>query len=79
MRLKGICLGLILTAAVSLYGCAAAPVELVRVNKSQIYGKEAVRLQFHNGWVVYLAEDAGPEVLDWEGWAITFHKTDDPI
>jgi hypothetical protein len=37
------------------------------VDSHQIYDKEAVRFQFPDGgWVVYLAEDAGPEVLRWE-------------
>jgi hypothetical protein len=42
-------------------------VQVVHVNSDQIYRQEAVRVHFPDGrWVVYLAEDAGPEVLSWE-------------
>jgi hypothetical protein len=42
-------------------------VQVMYVDSHQIYDKEAVRFQFPDGgWVVYLAEDAGPEVLKWE-------------
>jgi hypothetical protein len=42
-------------------------VQVIHINLDQIYGQEAVRVHFmHGRWVVYLAEDAGPEVLKWE-------------
>jgi hypothetical protein len=42
-------------------------VQVIHVDSNQIYGKEAVRVHYPDGrWVVYLAEDVGPEVLRWE-------------
>jgi len=42
-------------------------VRIIRVGSEQIYGRDAVRVHYPDGsWVVYLAEDVGPEVLRWE-------------
>jgi hypothetical protein len=42
-------------------------VQVIHVDSDQIYGQEAVRVHYPDGrWVVYLAEDVGPEVLRWE-------------
>jgi hypothetical protein len=55
-------------------------VQVMHVNSSQIYDKEAVRVYFPDGgWVVYLAEDAGPEVLKWELDQIALGTTWDRI
>jgi len=52
----------------------------MHVNSDQIYDKEAVRVYFPDGgWVVYLAEDAGPEVLKWELNQIALGTTWDRI
>ena len=42
-------------------------VQIIHVGSDQIYGQDAVRVHYPDGrWVVYLAEDVGPEVLRWE-------------
>ncbi|MFZ0051006.1 MAG: hypothetical protein WAK96_04475 [Desulfobaccales bacterium] len=42
-------------------------VQVIHVGSDQIYGQDAVRVHYPDGrWVVYLAEDVGPEVLNWE-------------
>ena len=42
-------------------------VQVIHVGSDQIYGQDAVRVHYPDGrWVVYLAEDVGPEVLRWE-------------
>lgn len=42
-------------------------VQVIHVGSNQIYGQDAVRVHYPDGrWVVYLAEDVGPEVLTWE-------------
>src|SRR5208337_3285547 len=42
-------------------------VQVIHVGSDQIYGQEAVRVHYPDGrWVIYLAENVAPEVLNWE-------------
>jgi len=55
-------------------------VQVIHVGSDQIYGQDAVRVHFPDGrWVVYLAEYAGPEVLNWELEQIALGTTWDKI
>lgn len=55
-------------------------VQIVHVGSNQIYGQDAVRVHYPDGrWVVYLAEDVGPEVLSWELNQIALGTTWDKI
>ena len=55
-------------------------VRVIHVDPDQIYGQDAVRVHFPDGrWVVYLAEYAGPEVLNWELEQIALGTTWDKI
>jgi hypothetical protein len=76
-----IALALILDLTVAMACAPMPPVTVTEVNRSQILGKEAVRVgPWPDGsWSIYLAKDAAPGVLEWELGAIWRGKDDDRL
>lgn len=74
----------IFTMVLMLAGCASPalqfmPYQVVRVQPSQIGGREAVRVRYPGDrWVIYLGS-ADPQVLEWEARQVAAGTTWDKI